>query len=254
MLRVHLAPARRLGLRIDADRSLQRRRPIDGEEHRLAERLLLIAPLIERADDLLRHPFLECKERIVLGDGFALFTRLVGHVLHRLHDGIPAAERVILQPQRMPFAHQFRHLRRHHRLDPGLHEFPVGIEVFFRDPLGGLEAPLILRRIAAHGADIVECPRLAAHHPLADRKVVVGRFGRPCLESRFIKTGRQHVDQVDVAGELGMLLLGDAAGNEDAEMADAFMHGVDDRLPVRPDLVDVGRRDRESSPAPAAAG
>ena len=37
-----------------------------------------------------------------------------------------------------------------------------------------------------------------------------------------------------------MLLLGDAAGNEDAEMADGFMHGVDDGLPVSPDLVDIG--------------
>ena len=37
-----------------------------------------------------------------------------------------------------------------------------------------------------------------------------------------------------------MFLLGDAAGNEDAEMTDAFVNRVDDRLPVGPDLIDVG--------------
>ena len=36
-----------------------------------------------------------------------------------------------------------------------------------------------------------------------------------------------------------MLLLGHAAGDEDPEMSDGFVHGVDDGLAVRPDLVDV---------------
>ena len=37
-----------------------------------------------------------------------------------------------------------------------------------------------------------------------------------------------------------MLLLGDATGHENAEMADAFVDRVDNRLPIGPDLVDVG--------------
>ena len=37
-----------------------------------------------------------------------------------------------------------------------------------------------------------------------------------------------------------MFLLGDAAGNEDAEMTDAFVNRVDDRLPIGPDFIDVG--------------
>ena len=36
-----------------------------------------------------------------------------------------------------------------------------------------------------------------------------------------------------------MLLLGDAAGDEDAEMPDRLVNGVDDGLPVGPDLVDI---------------
>ena len=110
----HLAPARRRRLRIDADSGLQRRRAVDRKEHRFAERLLRVAPIVERIDDLLRDLFLEGEEGIVCGDRLALLARLVRRVLHRLHERILAAESLILQPQRMPVAHHLRHLRRHH--------------------------------------------------------------------------------------------------------------------------------------------
>ena len=74
------------------------------------------------------------------------------------------------------------------------------------------------------------------------------------LESRFIEPWRQHVDQIDIAGKFRVFLLGDTAGNEDAEMTDALMNRIDDRLPVGPDFIDVGIADRGSSPAPVAAG
>ena len=86
------------------------------------------------------------------------------------------------------------------------------------------------------------------------RKVVIEGVGAPRLEGCFIEAGRQHIDQVDIAGEFGMLLLGDAARDEDAEMADGFMHRVDDRLPVGPDLIDVGIEIEDPVAAPAAAG
>ena len=37
-----------------------------------------------------------------------------------------------------------------------------------------------------------------------------------------------------------MLLLGDTAGHENAEMTDAFMNRIDDGLPIGPDLIYVG--------------
>ena len=37
-----------------------------------------------------------------------------------------------------------------------------------------------------------------------------------------------------------MLFLGDAAGDENAEMADALVNRIDDGLTVGPDLIDVG--------------
>ena len=139
------------------------------------------------------------------------------------------------------------------RLDPGLHELPVGREIDLRDALGGREAALVLRRIAAHGADVVQRARLAAHHPLPDGEIGIVRLVALGLERRLVEAGRQHIDQVDVAGELGMLLLGDAAGDEDAEMADRFVDGVDDGLPIGPDLVDVGVEVENPVAAPAAA-
>ena len=59
------------------------------------------------------------------------------------------------------------------------------------------------------------------------------------LEHRLVEARRQHVDQVDVVGELAVLLAGDAGRDEDSEMADRFMDRVDDRLPVRTDVVDI---------------
>ena len=54
---------------------------------------------------------------------------------------------------------------------------------------------------------------------------------------RLVQAGRQHVDQVDVGGELLVLLLGHAAGDEDAEMADAVVDGVDDGLAAGAEVV-----------------
>ena len=116
------------------------------------------------------------------------------------------------------------------RLDPGLEELPVGSEIDFRDALGGRKAPLVLGRIAAHGPDIIQRPRLAAHHPLPDGEIGIRGLVALGLESCLIKTGRQYVDQIDITGKFRMLLLGNAAGNENAEMADAFVDRVDDGL------------------------
>ena len=244
-----------VGLRIDADRRLQRRRAIDGEEDRFAERLLRVAPAIERTDDLLRHLSpgtrgTDCPSQPACGSratfSAAAFTAVIKGfwLLNASYCSRSGCKlRIISAICGVTM-----------RLDPGLHEFLVGREIDLRDALGGREAPLVLGRIAAHGADVVERPRLAAHDPLADGKIGTGGVAALGLERRFIEPGRQHVDQIDIAGELRVLLLGDAAGNEDAEMADGLMNRVDDGLPIGPDLVDVGIADRESSPAPAAAG
>ena len=57
---------------------------------------------------------------------------------------------------------------------------------------------------------------------------------------RLVEAGRQDVDEVDVGRELLVLLLRHAAGDEDAEVADALVDAVDDGLAVGADVVDAG--------------
>src|SRR5262249_60324455 len=82
-------------------------------------------------------------------------------------------------------------------------------------------------------------PHFAPHHPFPGCEIWIGRVLGFGLEYRLVEPGRQRVDQVDVAGKFAVLLLGNAAGNEDTEMTDARMDGVDDGLAVEADCFDV---------------
>ena len=55
-------------------------------------------------------------------------------------------------------------------------------------------------------------------------------------DDRLVEAGRQHVDHLHARDELAVLLGGDLAGHEDAEVPDAVVHRIDDRLAVRDDL------------------
>ena len=90
----------------------------------------------------------------------------------------------------MQIAHRLRHLRRHQALDPGLEELLVGSKIDLRHAFGRGEAPLILGRISSHGANVVERPGLAAHHPLADDHIGACGIVTLGLESCLIETGR----------------------------------------------------------------
>src|SRR5690606_10425750 len=78
----------------------------------------------------------------------------------------------------------------------------------------------------------------------AARRVRVERIGGLGGDLGRVDAGRQHVDQVDVGGEFLVLVARHAAGHENAQVADAFVHGADDGLVVRHDfgvvLVQVG--------------
>src|SRR5262249_19707912 len=82
-------------------------------------------------------------------------------------------------------------------------------------------------------------PHFAPHHPISGREIRIGRVLGFGLEYRLVEPGRQRVDQIDVAGKLAVLFLGNAAGNEDAEVTDARMDGVYDGLAVGANFVDV---------------
>ena len=125
------------------------------------------------------------------------------------------------------------------RANHGLRKCAVEREIDLGNAGGGREAALIGRIVAAERANVVERPRLAAHHPVAGHEIGVGRVLGLALEHRLVEAGRQRVDQVDIARELAVLLFCHAAGDEDAEVTDGLVDRVDDRLAVGADLVDV---------------
>src|SRR5579864_9280330 len=125
------------------------------------------------------------------------------------------------------------------RADPGLNEFSIVGEIDFGDTLGSGKPALVLDRVPAHRTKIVKRALFAAHDPVPGGEVCTRSITRLCFKSGLIETRRQHIDQIDVARELAVLLLGNAARDEDAEMTDCLVNGVDDRLPVIPDLIDV---------------
>ncbi len=85
-------------------------------------------------------------------------------------------------------------------------------------------------------------------------EIGVGRVAGLALEHRLVEAGRQRVDQVDVAGELAVLLARDAAGDEDAEMADRSRGSCRRWSVRRSGSRRRSRRDRESSPSACCGG
>ena len=139
----------------------------------------------------------------------------------------------------MHFPHQLRYGGRQDAAHHGPHECAVERQVSFRHPGRGGEAALVGGVVAAERADVVERPPLAAHDPVAGDEVGVGCLAGFGLEHRLVKARRQHVDHVDIARELAVLLARHAGGDENSEMSDGFVDRVDDRLAVGADLVDV---------------
>ena len=56
-------------------------------------------------------------------------------------------------------------------------------------------------------------------------------------DHRFIEAGRHQIDHVHRLGELAMFLGRDFARNKDAEVTDAVVQAIDDRLTSFDDLV-----------------
>ena len=235
-----LCLARRLARgRVDAERRLHGRGAVDREEGLLGEFLGGRAPRLEPVDDLLRQPLLRGKQRIVGTDRLTARPDPLGRIADPGQERVARAEHLVGEPKRVHPAHRLRHRRRHRRLDPGLQERPVEREVDLRQSCRSLKAPLVGEIVAAQRADVVERAGLAAHHPLAGHEVgVVNRLALR-RQHRLVEPGRQDVDQVDVRGELVVLLFRHAGGDEDPQVPDLVVDGVDDGLAVGADFVHV---------------
>src|SRR5882724_133506 len=128
-----------------------------------------------------------------------------------------------------------------------LKERAVGRQTYFRYPSRGGEAPFIGSVVAAKRVDVVEGPRLAPHNPIASDELGTRRIVGFQLKDGLVETRGQNIDQVDVAGKLAVLLARHAGRNEDSQVTDRLVDGVDDRLSVRADLFDVLVKVRDPS-------
>ena len=132
-----------------------------------------------------------------------------------------------------------RPLRDHQSPHHGLRGCAVKLQVCFGYPGRCGEAALVCRIIAAERADVVEGPRFAGHDPVGRDQVGMAGIGRLLGEGRLIKSGGQHVDEVDIARELAVLLSRDAGRHEDSQVANGLVNRVDDRLSMLSNIVDI---------------
>ena len=139
----------------------------------------------------------------------------------------------------MHHSHPLRESRVDCRFHERLKERAVKGEIGLRNLGNGREHALVFRLMAAKRADVVQGSWIAMHDPIPGYEIGMGRAVGLAFEAGFVKAGRQDVDEVDVAGELAVLFLRDPARNKDAKMPDLLVDGVDDGLPVGPDLIDI---------------
>ena len=99
-----------------------------------------------------------------------------------------------------------------------------------------LEGPLAFA-VAAQRDDIGDAALLEAGDIAIGHQRLGPHARLLVVDQHLIKAGGQRLDKVEQLDEAGVLLPGNGAGDEDAEMPDLGMHAVDDRLPLRDQVV-----------------
>ena len=123
--------------------------------------------------------------------------------------------------------------------DPRLNERAIKAEIDLRHARHCRKFPVILFVVAAQCADIIESARFKTNE-IVPADQVGGRIVRVLgCHHRLVETRRQRIDEIDVAGELVVLLLRDRTGHEDTEMPDQLVNRIDDRLAVRSYVIDT---------------
>ena len=140
-----------------------------------------------------------CEEGIVRSDRLAILPHLIGQRLHGSHQRICVGEELVLKPKRMQLPQSLGRRGRHCGAHERLSERPVEGKIDLGHARRRCESALVVGIIAAERPDVVERSRLAAHDPLAGNEVGAGCRCGLRLEHRLVESGRQDVDQVDVA-------------------------------------------------------
>ena len=100
---------------------------------------------------------------------------------------------------------------------PRLNERPVKAEIDLGHPRSCSEPPLVLLIVSTQSSDVVERSRFEADEIVALDQIHARIFCILWRHHRLVEAGRQHVDEIDVAGKLVVLLLRHGAGYEDAD-------------------------------------
>src|SRR5262245_21861758 len=95
--------------------------------------------------------------------------------------------------------------------DPRLHEGSIQTEIDFGDSRRRCEPALVFLAVAAERADVIERARFKAHETVAAYQLGRRVVGLLRGHHRFVEAGWQDFNQIDVAREFVVLLLGDRA-------------------------------------------
>ena len=223
--------AMHVGVTAQAHQGLQQRLAVDIQEEALGGAVAQVAPGVQGAGDLAGGDGLQHPEEVVLVQSVAVPANLLGQHRDGGHQRVAVGEEAIAQAIGMHAAHPVGRLGGGHGAQPGLHEEPVEPQVDLRDPRHGGEAGVILGIVLDHPVELLDGAGLELQQVVAlDQLGVVSldRLGNGGL----IEARGQHIDVVHVGGELGVLLAGDAARDEDPQVAGAVMDAVDDGLLV----------------------
>ena len=231
------AAAHRGAIRPQTDQRLDEGRSIDRREDGFHPPVARVAAPIKGVDDLLRGCRLHRQEGIVGLDAPPLRGHYPRELRHRAQRRIAVGECLEANAQRVQTPHPIRRLLACHHAHERAGEAPVQTLVDFRYPRYCREPPIIFGVIAPYGTDVIERARLEADHVIARDQLGMGGFRAFFGHHRLVEPGRQDVDDVHGLGEFLVLFRRDFRRNEDAEMADRLMQGVDDGLPVGDDLL-----------------
>ena len=225
--------------RFEPDKRLEQWRAIYRVEGRLAHGIAPVAIGIEAFFYLLGHLLLRTPHRIVGGHDPAIVLCHIHERPHGRQEGVLGGEHLVLQSQGMEITYPACHAVIGDAANPGPHERSIEAEIDVGYARRRGKAALVLLAVAPERADVLQSSAYEADQVVSRHEVRRGvdiALGR---QHGFVEAGRQHIDQIDIAGELVVLLFRNGGGDENAEMADGIVQGVDNGLPVGTDLIDA---------------
>src|SRR5262245_8939698 len=224
---------------LQTNQSLQERRPVNAVEQLLAHPVSRISIAVEHGLFLIGQPLLRLPVGIVRSQPLPALPHRLRDSFHSTDERIGIREHFVLQPQGVQPAHPFRETLVGPAPDPGLHERAIETEIDVGYASRRSKPPFVLLVIAAKRSNVAEAARFEAHQIVAADQVGANGAWISRRHHGLVKARRQHIDKVDVARELIVLLLRHRSRYEDAEMAYRLMDGINHGLTVRPHIVDA---------------